>query len=1052
LNTNKIRYIQKRQRGRHRPAGRNMIWLKVGAGSVAGLLLLTLFLLAAGVASAVAIYTNYASTLPPASEIGRQTQQAFKTTKIYDRTGTVLLFEVFDPQGGNRTQVPLSKIPKFLRDAVIANEDRRFYDESGTFFGIDPIGLGRAGLSTLTGRQVQGASGITQQLVRNVVMSPEERYDISLARKVKEGILAIELSRKYSKDEILEMYFNTISYGRLAYGVEAAAQAYFGKHVEDLTVGEATALAILPQYPSANSPCDDNPYQAEAQKKRELAIDAMMREGYLTAEQGVQAKFEKINCYQQVFDIKAPHFVFYVRKLLEEQFGVQQVYQGGLKVITTIDMSLQDEAERIARDQVTKLTADNKNVTNAAVVALDPRTGEIKTMVGSIDYFNRAIDGQVNVALANRQPGSSFKLFTYLTAFEKGYSPATMVLDVRQSFPDAPNPPYVPENYDRKFHGPQRFRQALARSYNVPAVKVLSLVGVKPVVALAHRLGINTLNRDDYGLALTLGGGEVSLLDLTYAYSTVANQGAMAGVPVPADQLRPGYRELNPVAILRVEDSNGKTLFEYKKPEVKEVLDPRVAYLMTDILSDNQARTAAFGANSLLKLSRPAGAKTGTTNDFKDNWTIGYTPQLIAGVWVGNSNNTSMEHSTGVTGAGPIWHDFMEFALKDTPVQDFQQPDGMVVMDVCATSGLLPTPYCRDRAKELFIKGTEPTTPDNIWQPYRVCKPSGKLATIYCPPDQIETRVFPIYPPEAADWVRESEVPQPPVDYDTSYGPAVTAGDVAIIAPKAYGYVHGLVPIMGNAKSGEFGLYRLEYGSGLDPTAWLQIGGDHNNQVDKGQLELWDVSRLDGLYTLQLIEVDGNGTRRQSSVQVQVDNKPPTARLLNPSDNEIYVMEDKEWINIQADAKDNLSMDRVEFFLDDQSVGFSTVAPYTRRWTITMADKPPVKGEQPVKRIDDVKNPDGTTSQVEVTVSDVIELPNGRLIRRYNNGATVIQDSGGYTETHQIWVKAYDAAGNVTESPKVGVQIAHKPKTSAMLMPDVSPNIVRRDDSVRYVG
>ncbi len=404
-----------------------MVWLKVGVGTVSGLLLLSLFLLGAGVASAVAIYTNYASTLPPASEIGRQTQQAFKTTKIYDRTGTVLLFEVFDPQGGNRTQVALSKIPKYLRDAVVANEDRRFYDESGTFFGIDPIGLGRAALSTVTGRQVQGASGITQQLVRNVVMSPEERYEVSVARKVKEGILAIELSRKYSKDEILEMYLNTISYGRLAYGVEAAAQAYFGKHVDELTVGEATALAILPQFPSANSPCDDNPYRAEAQKKRELAIDAMMREGYLTAEQGVAAKFEKINCYQQVFDIKAPHFVFYVRKLLEDQFGAQQVYQGGLKVITTIDMTLQDEAERIARDQVAKLTAEKKNVTNAAVVALDPRTGEIKTMVGSIDYFNREIDGQVNIALANRQPGSSFKLFTYLTAFEKGYTPATMV-------------------------------------------------------------------------------------------------------------------------------------------------------------------------------------------------------------------------------------------------------------------------------------------------------------------------------------------------------------------------------------------------------------------------------------------------------------------------------------------------------------------------------------------------------------------------------------------------------------------------------------------------
>jgi len=624
-----------------------------------------------------------------------------------------------------------------------------------------------------------------------------------------------------------------------------------------------------------------------------------------------------------------------------------------------------------------------------------------------------------------------------------------MVLDVRQSFPDAPNPPYVPENYDRKFHGPQRFRQALARSYNVPAVKVLSLVGVKPVVALAHKMGITTLNRDDYGLALTLGGGEVELLDMTYAYGVVANAGVMAGQPVPAENRRPGYRELNPVAILRVEDSTGNTLYEYKKPEQKEVLDPKVAYLMTDVLDDDPTRAAAFGANGSLKLSRQAAAKTGTTNDFKDNWTFGYTPQLVAGVWVGNSNNTSMEHSTGVTGAGPIWHDFMDFALKNVPVQGFQMPPGMVTIDICGTSGLLPTLYCKDRTRELFIKGTEPTTPDNIWQPFRVCKPSGKLATIYCPADQVETQVFPVYPPEAADWVRENNIAQPPTDYDTTYGPTAAAGDVAIISPKTYGYVHGLVPIMGNAKSGDFQLFRLEYGSGLDPNSWIQIGGDHNNQVNNGQLEVWDVSKLDGLYTLQLIVVDGNGSRKQSSVQVQVDNKAPSIQLLNPGNNEIYIMEDKEWINVQADARDNLSMDHVEFFLDGQSIGFNTVAPYTRRWTIAMIDKPPVKGEQPVKKIEDQKNPDGTTSQVEVTVSEVIEQPNGRLLRRYNNGMTIISDTAGYTETHVITVKAFDAAGNVTESSKVNVQVAHKPKKTSML--EIAPPFAleRRDDAAR---
>ncbi|MBI5876078.1 MAG: transglycosylase domain-containing protein [Chloroflexi bacterium] len=1052
MDSNKIRFIQSRQRRRHRPAGRNMIWVRVFLILAVALLVSFLGLLGAGVTTTLAVYTNYAATLPPASEIGRQAQQAFKTTRIYDRTGTVLLYEVFDPQGGNRTWVPLNRIPKYFRDAVVANEDRRFYDDSGTFFGIDPIGLARAARSTLTGEQVQGASGITQQLVRNVVMAPDERYQVSIERKLKEAVLAIETNRRFSKDEILEMYLNTIPYGRLAFGVEAAAQAYFGKHVEELTLAESVSLALVPQFPAANSPCDDNPQRADAQRKRELAVDAMLREGYISETQAVEAKFTPIKCYEQVFDISAPHFVFYVRKQLEEQFGAQRVYQGGLKVTTTLDMDWQNEAERLAREQVVKLTAEKKNVTNAAVVAIDPRTGEIKTMVGSIDYFNRQIDGQVNIALANRQPGSSFKLFTYLAALQKGYTPATLLMDVRQSFPDPPNPPYVPENYDRTFHGPQSLRQAIARSYNVPAVKTLSLVGVKPVVTLAHSMGINTLDTDkqQYGLALTLGGGEVSLLDLTYAYGVVANSGAMAGQPVPSTDRRPGYREVNPVSILRVEDPNGELLYEYKKPEIKEVLDPRITYLMSDILSDNQARTAAFGANSALKLSRPAAAKTGTTNDFKDNWTLGFTPQLVIGVWAGNSDNSSMERSTGLTGAGPIWHDFMEFALKDMPVEQFKQPQGIAPVEVCATSGLLPTPYCPNKVKELFIQGTEPKTPDNIWQAYRVCKPTGKLATVYCPADQVETKVFAIYPPEAADWVRENNIAQPPTDYDTTYGPGQTVGDVAIIAPKTYGYVHGMVPIMGNAKSGEFQLYRLEYGAGLDPTSWIQIGGNHNNLVNNGQLESWDTSNLDGLYTLNLIVVDGNGTRRQSSVQVQVDNKPPTVRMLNPNNNEIYLMEDKEWINLQADARDNLSMERVEFYIDDQQVGFSTVAPFTRRWIITMQDKRPVPGEPVVKRVDTITNTDGTRSEVEVTVSETITQANGRYLKRFNTGMTVISDTFGYTETHQVYVKAFDAAGNMTESPKINVFIAHAPKKTSYLRREEPPALERRDDHGRY--
>ncbi len=1033
MNTNKVRFIQKR----HKPQNHSVRLLaQVSAGVMALVIALFVVLFGGSIAAVLAVYNYYASTLPPAELIGRQTQQAFKTTKIYDRTGTVLLYEVFDPQGGNRTHVPLNKIPKVLREAVIANEDQRFYDEGATFFGIDPIGIGRAAWAIIRGQQIQGASGISQQLVRNVVMTPEERIEVSLQRKIKEAVLAIELNRRYGKDEIFEMYLNTISYGRLAYGVEAAAQAYFGKRVEDLTLAEATALSIIPQFPAANSPCEDNPYREQARVKQHVAIDAMLRQGYITTDQAIEAKFTPIKCFQQVFDIKAPHFVFYVRKLLEEQFGATQVYQGGLKVITTLDMDWQSAAEELAREQIAKLLSQKKNVTNAALVAIDPRTGEIKTMVGSIDYFNKAIDGQVNIALANRQPGSSFKLFTYLTAFEKGYTPATMLLDVRTSFPDPPNPPYVPENYTRSFNGPTRVRQALARSYNVPAVEMLSLVSVKPVVELAHRMGINTLNKEFYGLALTLGGGEVALLDLTYAYGVVANQGVMAGAPVLTDQRRPGYRELNPVAILKVEDSNGKVLYEYKKPETKSIVSPQVAYLMTDILSDNGARAAVFGSNSALKLSRLAAAKTGTTNDFRDNWTLGYTPQLVVGVWAGNNDNSPMDNSSGSTGAAPIWHDFMEYALKDMPIEDFQLPENIVAVNICATSGLLPSQYCPNTVREIFIKGTEPTQPDNIWQPFRICKPSGKLATIYCPADQIETKTFPIYPPKAADWVRETNVPQPPTDYDSTFGPQTVAGDVAIITPKPYAYVRGLTPIVGNARAGDFQLYRLEYGTGLDPNAWTQLGGDHNNQVDKSQLEVWDTTKLaDGLYTLQLIVVHGNGVRKQNTVHVNVDNRAPTVRMQNPSPNQLYVAEDSEEINIQVDARDNMSMDRVEFFVDGESIGFNKVAPFTRRWKIKMWDKKNLTPGDVVKKIEEITNPDGSKMLAEVVESEVIEQPNNRLLMRFRHGGSIIVDSGGYTETHVVHIVAYDAAGNATEGPKIPFVVIHKPKKTSMLQP-----------------
>jgi 1A family penicillin-binding protein len=1021
MNINTKRRILRRRRKKN-----NGLLLHLLMGLVAVVFFAVTLLGLLGIGTVVGVYAYYAKDLPDPGRIETD-QEEFETTKIYDRTGQVLLYEIFDPRLGDRTWVPLDQIPLYLRQATIAIEDRSFYENPG----FDIRGFARALYYNLRGGPIQGGSTITMQLIKNVLIPPEERYKKLYSRKIKEFILALEISRRYSKDQILEWYLNSNFYGNLAYGVEAAAQVYFDKPVQELDLAECAMLAALPQYPALNP--IDAPEQAR--KRQHLVLDAMMRQGYITVEEAVAAKYQKldIKAREERFDIIAPHFSIYVRKRLEEMFGPELVHRGGLRVYTTLDLKMQDLAQEIAREWVAELQAQGRNVSNAAVVVIRPRTGEILVMVGSLDYWEDEIKGQINMALAPRQPGSSFKPFTYVTAFSRGYTAATMIMDVRTAFPDPPHPPYVPENYDRKYHGPKRIRQTLACSINMPAVKVLDMVGVKNVINTAHRLGITTLNEDYYGLSLTLGGGEVKLLDMTYAFSVFANGGTMAGVPVKEQRF--GYRELDPVAILRVEDRDGNIIWQYTAPETREVLSPQLAYLITDILSDNNARAPAFGYESPLKLSRPAAAKTGTTNDFRDAWTIGYTPQLVTGVWVGNSNNEPMEHVPGSRGAAPIWHDFMEKVLEGMPVEDFVRPPGFEEVEVCSISGMLPTEHCPHKIKEIFIEGTAPTAYCNVHQVFRVNRETGKLATVYTPPELVDEVVYEIFPPEAADWVREQGIPQPPTQYDTAYGPSPASGDVAIISPAPYAYIRGTIPIIGNAKAGNFQLYRLEYGQGLNPSAWIQIGDDHYHQVTNGPLEYWDVSGLDGLYTLQLSVVDGDGNYRKATIQVTVDNTPPEVELIYPYNGHVYVMEDDEYVNIQASAVDNFSMDRVEFYLDDHLLSYSTVPPYNTKWTITMSDTIPIPG-MAVHETRVIQNPDGSLTTEVITVTQVITDSDGTLVQIFANGMTIISDTHGYTETHKIHVVAYDAAGNEAESEKVYIHVVHEreeAQTTALL-------------------
>lgn len=1009
-----------------------------------GLVLSGVLLVGLGIGGAVAVYAYYSEQLPSAEEFGQTATSSFKTTRVYDRTGEHLLYEIVPPEEGARTIVPLHQIPEYLRYATIALEDRTFYDNP---YGINITGLIRSFINNLRGLPVQGGSSIAQQLVRNVVMTPEERFTRSYDRKVKEIILAFELTRRFpgveGKDRILEWYLNLVSYG-FPNGVEAASEFYFGKHVWELDLAESAMLAHLPNAPSLN-PIDN----MEAAKARQaIVLDQMYLQGYITAEEAWNAKQEQLTIVSKPYEILAPHWVMYVRKQLEDRYGLDAVYRGGLKVITTVDLELQNEAEKIARDYIATMS-EKHNVHNAAVVVIDAQTGEILCMVGSLDYFDSKIAGQVNVAVSERQPGSSFKPFTYVTAFAQGFSPASMVMDVRTSFPDDPNPPYVPENSDRKFHGPVSLRTALGNSLNVPAVAMLYQAGVRNVLDTAHRMGINTLTREFYGLSLTLGGGEVTLLDMTYAYSVFANQGLMVGEPVAADQLKPGFRTLDPVSILRIEDSQGQVVYEHDEPQRTEVLRPQLAYLITDVLSDSRARTLTFASDSPIQMGPNVAVKTGTTTDYRDAWTIGYTTRLVVGVWVGNSSNVSMENMPGSRGAGPIWRGVMEWLLQRVPATKFVQPDGLVRVEVDATSGLLPTKYSPRTVKEIFIEGNAPTKSDDVHVPIKICQVSGKRATAFCPPETTVEQTFDIYPPEASDWVRESQIPQPPSAYCDLHGPSATTTDVAITQPALYSQVAGVVPISGNARPGDFRLYQVRYGSGMSPSEWAPIGGDHYNRVDNNILEYWDVTQLkDGLYTLELVVIEGSGNARTSRVQLIVDNTAPKVEIIHPLENAVYTLESDEWVNIQVDAVDNYAMDRVEFFMDGQQIGYSTVAPFTKKWTIAMTNTLPVLSVDPLVisstavittgelYVEAQTWFDGRVITITRSITDMHVITATAVL---TSGYGVISDTAGYTETHLVHVIGYDSAGNKTESQKVRIYTIHKPKEQKTETPTAQP-------------
>ena len=826
-----------------------------------------------GIAASFVGYRSIASDLPSVGDL-EQKASSFETARIYDRYGNEI-YALADPNTGNRTRVTLDEISPYLIQATIATEDSRFWENPG----FDPIGLTRAIIQAVReGESPAGTSTITQQLVRAVLLDDEERAQRTIRRKVREIILAAELTRTYPKETILELYLNEIYYGNLAYGIEAAAQTYFNKSAKELTLPEASLLAGLPQAPAAW-----DPYTAPelAVGRQWEVLSLMLAAGYVTYEEAQSALNEmSTRIYQMtpsIQEIDYPHFVFTVLQQAEELLGAQAIYRGGLRIHTTMDPNAQDLAVRILTENRGAIQAGGAN--NAALVSVKPDTGEVLALVGSLDFFDETIDGQVNMALAPRQPGSSIKPLVYLSALEQGWTPSTLIWDVETQFPNGTNPPYVPKNYDDDFHGPLRLRPALGNSYNIPAVKALEYVGVCNFIANVQKLGLTALADEgcaevgqprNYGLSLALGGGEIPPLQMAGAFAALANQG----------------RYIDPFTISRIEDSQRNLLYEYVLPTAAEaqVVGEEHAYLLSSILSDNNARQPEFGVNNLLQIpGHRVAAKTGTSgssaNDVRDAWTIGYSPHVATAVWVGNTSNQPIgPGQSGYRLASPIWNSYMSQFHADKQPMDFIRPPGIIDVEICADSGTRPGTDCQSRLVEQFAGNQPPLdSSQDFLQKVAIDLWTTLRANDKCSESVYEANFFQLLVSGRADvqnrekvnaqrwleqtfagnsWAAQRSIPIPlTLPPEQECDDNTPRPEVAISQPQNNDEVLESIEIHGTAKGPNFAGYIVDWGISHDPGGWGGVQDRRAEQVENGLLAIWDVAdnNYDGPVTIRVM-------------------------------------------------------------------------------------------------------------------------------------------------------------------------------------------------------
>lgn len=882
-------------------------------------------------------------------------------TRLYDNTGQHLILTLENPAATNHRYL---HVDASLGSKTTAGDAQKASKSSSDLFSTpfvqaslalaDPSFWVNPGYD-LSKWDNPNPSTIAERLVSTLLLANEKP---GLVYNLRLRLLAAQITARYGRVKILEWYLNIYPYGPLVTGADAAAHVYFHKSASDLNLAEAATLAAIAEAPQL----DPHDARLITQENRQLVIKAMQSEGLISPEQAGSAARTPLNFAQTQNSEPelAPAFTRLALQNLAGQYGEERLEQGGLRIRTSLDFDLQVQLNCTVKAQLQKvnpatpgsqptvdpgcaaarllptLPATGQALTTtltAEVVIYDPQSGRILAQTGGSDLS------------ASHPIGSLVTPLIYLTGFTRGLEPASLLWDIPSNLPASAGDTSPISPTLTSYHGPVRLRTALANDYLTPAAQLLSQIGPENVALTAQQLGINSLDAASMEHFLhtkpPFEGGEVSILELARAYGILANQGVWIGQAKPGVTGASAPATIQPVSVLDVETADGALLASCLVPQTNcetqsiPVLTPQLAYLMTNVLSDETARWPAYGHPNPLEIGRPAAAKIGQTADGTSAWTVGFTPQLLVGVWVGPVESDAPSPAAGKVAQGAsaaIWHALIQYASRNLPPSDWSAPTGIQTIQVCDPSGMLPTLYCPTIVNEVFLTGNEPTQTDNLYQVFHVNRETGRLATVFTPPELVEDRVYLVVPPEAASWAHSTNLPLPPDSYDVIYTPPTTP-DAVITAPQMFATVTGKINIQGTADGKDFSFYRLQVGKGLNPTEWIQIGNTNKNQVQNGILGEWDTGGLDGLYALQLLVVNKDQSLETHTVQLTLDSQPPLVNILHPADGQTFAAKDNSLV-LQAAASDNLALSRVEFYLDNQLVGTLYQPPFTLSWQI----------------------------------------------------------------------------------------------------------------------